>query len=137
MEQLDPVRVSQRLRQLGQPGFHVARIEPAFSLQKFSHRISLESIHRDRRTISVLHEIINAENVRMNELPILFHLLTEFRHRASIADDRWRDEMKRHILAKHLVTRQPDRGAPRTAEVLSKDVTTGDFSSFGEGWYGG
>jgi hypothetical protein len=41
--------------------------------------------------------------------------------------------VKRHILAEHFIARQPNRGAPRTAEVVSKDVTTGDFSSFSEG----
>ena len=136
VEKLDAVCIRERLGELRDPRLDVCGVEPAFLFQHLIERLALKFIHRDRRDGAVLHEIIDAENVRVDELAVALHLLAKFGHRTRIARDRAGHKVERHIFPEHLVGRDPHGACAGLAQVAAEHVAAADFYPFSESCFG-
>ena len=136
VKKLDAMRVRERLGKLRDPRLQVRRVQRAFPLQHVLKRLAVELIHRNRHVASVLHEIIHPKNVRVDELAVPFHLLAQLRHRTRIGSHRGRHKVKRHILAEHLIAREPHGPCIRLAQIAAEHIAAADFRSLAEDRFG-
>ena len=101
------MRVVKSPGQLLNPRLQLRRRNLSVFLQHHSEGIPFKAIHRNGSETRILHEIIHAKNAWVNELPIPFHLLTQFRHPPRITQNCLRKKMKRDVFAQNFIVRQP------------------------------
>ena len=68
----------------------------------------------------------------MNQLPRPFHLAPQLAQRRRVAEQRLRHKMERHVLAQHLIVREPDFGFAGSGEALFQAVAARQFLAGGK-----
>ena len=131
MRHVNFMRIVEGLKKLAEPGLKFTRLQTCVvRLRKFrGQRRPRNRIHRNRRPIAFLHEIINPQNVRMNELPSPLHFLPESAHRFGVTKQRRRDKMERHLFTEHIIHRQPDLWPVARIESPGQLIAIGEFLS--------
>ena len=130
------MRIPKRLGQLGDPRLHIRRVQCLFPLQHVVQRLAIKLIHRNRDVIAILHKVIDAENVRVDELAVPFHLLAEFRHRTGIGSHCRGDKVKRHVFPEDFIARNPHRPRTGLAQTAAEHIAAANFRPLAQRRFG-
>ncbi len=132
VRELDAVRFLEHHANLIEPRLDVLDFKALRLRQQLREAAALERLHRHGRPVRPFHQIINAQNARMDQRPIALDLEPQLLDRRRVPRHARGQKVQRHFFSEHLVLRDPDRVSAAGVQRVCEQITAGELLGSGK-----